>query len=233
MALILCIETSSINCSVALFESGTLIEVLESAESYAHSQKLHPFMEEVIKTSGKLKSDIQAVLLGSGPGSFTGLRIGSAAAKGLCYGLSVPMMSVSSLENMSIGIQKIKKRLSLPEKHLLCPLIDARRMEVYSCMFDQDMNLLQEADAVILDESTFIDKLEENTMVFFGDGMEKMKSMYESHENARFVNDILPTTMNFGEIAESKFNQKEFENIAYFEPFYLKGFVPTTPKKLL
>ncbi len=146
---------------------------------------------------------------------------------------TVSLDELSSLENMSITIQKRNASLSLPEKYILCPLIDARRMEVYSCMYDQEMNLIADPSAIILDESTFQDKLEKNVIVFFGDGMEKMKPLFEAHENSRFVHDVLPSALNSGEKAEMLFSQNEFEDVAYFEPFYLKGFVPTTPKKLL
>lgn len=230
MALFLCIETSSMNCSVALYREDELIGHVESAEGYAHSEKLHPFIAEVIKKSGHELSELDVILLGSGPGSFTGLRIGAAAAKGMCFSLSIPMMSLPSLRNMAIQLKAGASSLSLPESYVLCPLIDARRLEVYSACFDQDLKEIEKASAIILDEFTFSEKLAQGTVVFFGDGMSKMRHWYEGHANAVFVEDIFPSAMNLGKVVKKKFNEGKFEDVAYFEPFYLKGFQPTTPK---
>jgi tRNA threonylcarbamoyladenosine biosynthesis protein TsaB len=230
MSLILCIETSSMNCSVALYRDNTLIECMESAEGYAHSEKLHPFIAEVIKKSGYELKEIDALMLGSGPGSFTGLRIGTAAAKGMCFSLAVPMMSLASLRNMAMQLRMNSSAIALPKNYVLCPLIDARRLEVYSASFDQNLIELTKARAIILDELTFSDMLDKGPVVFFGDGMNKMKHWYEGHKNALFFDGIFPSALNLGDLAFQKFNEEKFEDVAYFEPFYLKGFQPTTPK---
>ena len=233
MAMLLCIETSSVNCSVSLFNKGRLIACREASRGYSHAEKLHPFIQEILEESGIKTKEIQGIVLGAGPGSFTGLRIGSAASKGLCFALNIPLITIPSLKNMAMSVRSNADQLNLDQKFVLCPMIDARRMEVYCAQFDQDLNQISEAKPLILDESTFSDQLSKEKIVFFGDGMNKMKGFYENHSNAVFVEEILPTSKVMAEMAEKKFLEKDFEDVAYYEPFYLKGFQATTPKKLI
>lgn len=230
MALILCLETSSVNCSVALFSDGLLLNQIESSDGYAHAEKLHPFIAQVLAKSGKKMDEIQAVMIGSGPGSFTGLRIGSAAAKGICFALSIPLLSQSSLFNMTLNCHEKFKPVNSTEKLLYCPLIDARRMEVYSCVYDRDLNIVGEVSAVIADENTYKELAKTNNLVFFGDGMNKIRDLYAGENKVQFIENILPSAQYMGKTAEEKFKRGEFEDVAYFEPYYLKGFHFTTPK---
>ena len=231
MALILAFETSSINCSVALHADGKLIASKETAEGYSHSENLHPFIKEVLHVADKKLKDLNAVLIGSGPGSFTGLRIGAAAAKGLCFSLDIPLMSYSSLDNLALQVAEMQMKDDIHEHLQFCALIDARRMEAYNAIYDKDLNRIVEARAVIMDSKTFEENLHKNKMIFFGDGMNKIRSLYEDHVNAEFVEGLLPTATVLSKIAEEKFNKSEFEDVAYFQPFYLKDFQATTPKK--
>lgn len=230
MSLILCIETSSSNCSVALLSGQKIMASLELSEGYIHSEKLHPGINEVMMKSGNKLEDLDGIIFGSGPGSFTGLRIGSAAAKGLSYALSIPMMSLSSIKNMALQVISRKDSFNLPEKMMLCPMIDARRMEVYCAIFDENMNEVLNESAVIINEATFADYLKDSAVVFFGSGMEKIKTLYAENPNAYFIEGILPSALAMKDEANRKFIDQTFENTAYFEPTYIKGFQPTNPK---
>ena len=229
MALILCLETSSVNCSVSLFENEDLRASVEMGETYMHSEKLHVFIEEVLKKAGVKITNLDAVAVGSGPGSFTGLRIGMAAAKGLCFALDIPLISVLTLETMS----RIALQFPSSYQRSLCPLIDARRMEVYTCIFDDNLRVERKLDAVIVDENSFLPDLNKGPILFFGDGMPKIKSLLESHENAFFQEGIMPSSLFMGKTAFQKFTNSDFEDVAYAEPLYYKDFQPTTPKKRL
>lgn len=230
MSLILCIETSSSNCSVALLSDNNIVSYLELSEGYIHSEKLHPGIKEVMMKSGYKLEDLDGIAIGSGPGSFTGLRIGSAAAKGLSYALSIPLMSLSSLKNMALQVLSLKESFNLPEKVMLCPMIDARRMEVYCAIFDENMNEVLTESAIIINESTFFDYLKHSAIVFFGSGMEKIKGLYSENTKAFFIEGILPSALAMKDEANRKFREQTFENTAYFEPTYIKGFQPTNPK---
>ena len=229
MALILCFETSSVLCSVSLFRDGELLASREEGESYRHSEVLHIFMKDVLDKAGVKVADLDAVAVGSGPGSFTGLRIGYAAAKGMCYGLKKPMISVSTLEVMA------RAALQLPISHekYLCPLVDARRMEAYTCLFNEDLSLLRPLEALVVDETTFAKDLEKGPVLFFGSGMEKVRPLYEAQANAHFLDHIMPSSLFMGNPALEKFKAGEFEDMAYAEPLYYKDFQPTTPKRKL
>ncbi len=228
MALILGIETSSTNCSVALFENGNVISSKENDQGYTHSENLHLFIQSVIESADVKLKNLDAIIVGAGPGSFTGLRIGVATAKGLCYSLSIPLISMPSLLNLSVGA----KEVLIPNDEInYCPLIDARRMEVYTAFYSSDLTELEGASAIEVDENSFSQHLERGKMCFFGDGMPKIKSFYEGHENALFLDDIQPSAIHMGKTAEEKFEAQSFEDTAYYEPFYLKGFHFTTPKK--
>jgi tRNA threonylcarbamoyladenosine biosynthesis protein TsaB len=227
MSLILGIETSTKICSVAISEGENLLALKEEGGAYSHSEKLTTFIEEVLTKSGKKLQDLDAVVVSKGPGSYTGLRIGVSAAKGLCYALEKPLIAVDTLQAMALGMSKNK------EIDLYCPMIDARRMEVYTALYDIDNEIIESVSAKIIDEDSFTTKLEKQKIVFFGDGAKKCEEVLSIHPNAIFSNKGLPSAQFVNQIALEKFKKKEFEDVAYFEPYYLKDFIATTPKKLL
>ena len=228
MSLILCLETSTKSCSVALAENGTLVSLKESFdEKYSHSENLTVYIEAVLKQANVKISDLCAVAVSKGPGSYTGLRIGVSTAKGLCYALNKPLIAINSLEAMANGyISSLKSQVS----SLFCPMIDAKRMEVYCAVYDENMREVFPTSAEIIDEN-FISKISTpqysvlNTQYyFFGDGAEKCKSII-THPNAIFINHVHASAKNMISIAQKYFVDKKFEDLAYFEPFYLKDFV--------
>lgn len=187
-------------------------------------------MNEAIKQAGLKPADLDAVCVSKGPGSYTGLRIGVSAAKGLCYGLGIPLLSVGSLESMAHWATSSFKQV-LADVAFLCPMIDARRMEVYTQLFDASLNELQPVTAEIIDESSFSSVLEKGKVAFLGDGAAKCKEVI-NHPNAVFIDDFNPSAQGMIALAEQKFVEKQFEDVAYFEPYYLKDFVTGKPKKI-
>ncbi len=219
MPLILNIETSTKNCSVALYKSCELIsEKSLLTDKYSHSEKLSCFIEDLIKDSSFEFKDIDAISVSKGPGSYTGLRIGVSTAKGLCYALSIPLISVSTLKAMSFSMSQRKTGFDL-----YCPMIDARRMEVFSAFFDKDNNLVRKVQADIIEKNSYNQFLE-NRVLFFGDGSLKCVDMINS-KNAFFEKDVFPKASDMALISLDKYNKKDFEDVAYFEPFYLKDFI--------
>ena len=185
MALILSIETATTVCSVALAKEGKLISIREINKGYTHAENITVFIDEVLKKAEQKPSDIDAVCVSKGPGSYTGLRIGVSTAKGLCYALEKPFLSVNTLLSMSEGMRKTND--------LFCPMIDARRMEVYCAIYNQSGEEVKPTCAEIIDENSFADLFHENKIHFFGDGAEKCKSALSKHSNAVFVDDIFPS----------------------------------------
>ncbi|HZX63107.1 MAG TPA: tRNA (adenosine(37)-N6)-threonylcarbamoyltransferase complex dimerization subunit type 1 TsaB [Bacteroidales bacterium] len=229
MSLILNIETATGVCSIALARDGQLIGLKESNTKYNHSSVLTLFMDEVLKTAGVALPDLDAVAVSEGPGSYTGLRIGVASAKGLCYALEKPMIGVSTLQAMAIGM--VHPVSAIQETHLLyCPMIDARRMEVYCAIFDERGNEIRETRAEIMDENSFMEYLGKNRVVFAGDGALKCRPLFDKHPNAVFSEDFQASAKFMISLSEEKFSQKKFEDIAYFEPYYLKDFVAGKPR---
>ncbi len=219
MPLILNIETSTKNCSVALFSGNRLIsEKSLLSEKYSHSETLTLFIEDVIKNSDYTLADLDAISVSKGPGSYTGLRIGVSTAKGLSYSLDIPLISVTTLQSMALNMSE--NNLSYD---LYCPMIDARRMEVFSSFYDKDNNQVTEVKADIIDQYSYKKELE-NKVLFFGDGSNKCKSVLTS-ENAYFIENIFPSATHMGLLSLEKYNNKDFEDMAYFEPFYLKDFL--------
>ena len=214
---ILHIETSSRNCSVAISDGEELLCLCEEvSENYKQSESLHTFVEWALEGAEISLKEIEAVSLGKGPGSYTGLRIGAASAKGFCYGLKVPLIAVNSLETM------IKPFLS-QNYDVIIPLIDARRMEVYCAVFDGNSGeMISETEAKIIDEQSFTE-LEGKKILFVGDGAKKAKEILQL-ENADFVENIYPSAKYLIKKSVEKFNRQDFEDVAYFEPFYLKDF---------
>ncbi len=231
MAKILHIESSTLTCSVAIAVDGKTVSLKETHDqSYAHSEKLVVFIDEAIKKAELKPADLDAVCVAKGPGSYTGLRIGVSAAKGLCFGLQIPLISVGSLTSMAHWAH-FHYNDKLEDFKLLVPMIDARRMEVYAQQFYADLNPASAVEAVIVDEESFAEELATGKVVFFGDGAEKCTSLLSSN-NAVFIPDFHPSARGMITLAESKFRAKEFEDVAYFEPYYLKDFVAGKPKTM-
>ena len=215
---ILNIETSTKACSVALHKNGELIVCREDVTAnFSHSEKLLKFISELFSDEKLSLSDLDAIAVSMGPGSYTGLRIGVSTAKGLCYGLDIPLISISTLKSMSFGMALEIKA------DLYCPMIDARRMEVYSAFFDINNTEVRKIQADIINENSYKKELEKK-VVFFGDGSEKLIEKIKD-KNAIFVSDIHPSAKNMGLLSYQKFTKSLFEDLAYFEPFYLKDFV--------
>ncbi|MDR1056758.1 MAG: tRNA (adenosine(37)-N6)-threonylcarbamoyltransferase complex dimerization subunit type 1 TsaB [Prevotellaceae bacterium] len=225
--LILYIETGSDICSVILSSGNSLLAIKESDNSRAHAQLLSVFIDEIIKENKLNYSDLNAIAVSKGPGSYTGLRIGVATAKGICFGLAIPLIAIDSLLSLTrIYLQKYAGETDV----IYCPMIDARRMEVYTALFDKNTRRIGDTRALIVDENSFAGVLENNKMVFFGDGAEKCKDVIK-HPNAVFADAIRLSAMGMVDEATQLYQNKQFEDVAYFEPFYLKDFVVTQSEK--
>lgn len=222
MPLILHIETATDTCSVALSDSGKPISSKETVKTRSHASVLTVFIDEILKENKITVADLDAVAVSKGPGSYTGLRIGVATAKGLCYGAGKPLISVNTLQSMCAAFLLNKKP---GDDFLYCPLIDARRMEVYVALFDSDLRFVESTAAVVLDEAFLTNHLNKNKIYFFGDGAEKLKPLLAENKNVFFNSDFSPSATGMITLAEKKFSSNEFEDLAYFEPFYLKDFV--------
>ena len=218
MALILAIETTTRNCSVALFQNEKLLVLKEDySDDYSHAEQLTLFVIEAMKETQFTLNNINAIALSKGPGSYTGLRIGTSTAKGLCYSLEIPLISISTLEAMAYS-------MALKEKFkLFCPMIDARRMEVFSAIYNQENKEIRTVKADVVDEQTYKDYLVREVL-FFGDGALKCKDII-NNKNAHFLEGVSPSASNLGVLANTKFIKRDFEDVAYFEPYYLKDFI--------
>lgn len=221
MALILQIETATTSCSVALSIDGNTIAVKELNERNVHASSVTLFIEDVMKAGNYFMKDLDAVSVSMGPGSYTGLRIGVSTAKGLCYALDIPLISVNTLMSMTSKMQEQYQTREV----LFCPMIDARRMEVYTAVFDKTLNELQPVEARIIDNDSFAGLLNQNIVVFFGDGAQKCKDILGANPNAVFAGDFINSASDMSKLAFQKFGLKQFENVAYFEPYYLKDFI--------
>lgn len=216
------LETSTKNCSVSISRNGEMLCLCEEYDdNYGHSEKLHQFISWTLEGAEISLQELDAVCVSKGPGSYTGLRIGVSAAKGLCFGLNIPLISLESLE--ILAQTQIDKNFDL-----IIPVIDARRMEVYTANFDSSGKKISPIEAKILDETSF-QEFKEKNLVFVGDGVEKSQEILQL-PNANFIKEIHPSAKFMIQLAEEKFIQKQFEDVAYFEPFYLKEFV-AGPKK--
>ncbi len=227
MSLILSIDTSTKVCSVALHSDGKLLAISELCTEKSHSGMLTTLCENVVRYAGFSLNDLDAFAVAKGPGSYTGLRIGVSTAKGFCFALDKPLIAVNTLEAMAYQLKDF-----YDETHLLCPMIDARRMEVYCQILDNQMNVISETEAKIINELSFSEILDEKKIVFFGDGATKCRAEI-SHKNAVFLNtEIHPSAKTVGLVTTKSFEKSLFENVVTFEPFYLKDFVGTQPKKV-
>lgn len=232
MAKILHIETATQLCSVALSQDEKLIALRESDEKNAHSRVLTTFIDEIFKSISQEISTIDAVAVSMGPGSYTGLRIGVSTAKGLCYALDKPLIAVSTLQAMAYGMSAPANLEGNADARnvLYCPMIDARRMEVYTAFFDSGNNMIGQIEAVNMDENYFANYLKTHNIVFAGDGAEKCTSLFSQNRNILFVPKFFASSKYMIGIARKKYLNNEFENVAYFEPFYLKDFIAGIPR---
>lgn len=234
MALILSIETGTDICSVALANDGELMALRESDEGRDHAKKVALFVDELLRETGVQPSDLDAIAVGKGPGSYTGLRIGVSFAKGMCYALDIPLIAIGSLdaltevarEDYDAGILDIEEEEWAKAK--LCPLVDARRMEVYAEVFDNEGKALTDVVAEVVTEESF-KEWRKDKFVIFGNGAKKCTELLY---DAIFV-DIAPSARGIVRLAEKSFKAQKFEDLAYFEPFYLKEFLVIPSKKKL
>lgn len=226
MSCILCIETATNVCSVAVAHNKELIFHREETEGPSHASLLGVFVDEALKLLQAKNLQLDAVAVSCGPGSYTGLRIGVSEAKGVCYALGIPLIAIETLELLTYPLANNQDEES---KLLFCPMIDARRMEVYTTLYSASLEKLRDTTAEIIDENSFSDLLVSNKLVFFGNGAEKCKAVLTS-ENAVFVDGVYPSAKDMISLAEKAFEAKNFVDVAYYEPFYLKDFVATTPK---
>ena len=222
MALILILETATKNCSLALSENGNVLEAVDfNNGNFSHSEKLHVFIEEIFAKSDRKLQELKAVAISKGPGSYTELRIGVSTAKGLCYGLNIPLISFETLEILS---RTYYSENDVAQNDLLIPMLDARRMEVYTAIFNKQFNKIKDTEALILQEDSFNKFLTTNTCHFIGDGAEKSEVIYK-RENTIFTPTIYPSAKVMAESVYKAYLNKQFEDTAYFEPYYLKDFV--------
>jgi universal bacterial protein YeaZ len=226
MSIILCVETGTEVCSVSLSNNSEIVDIRESAEPQAHARQLAVFIDELLKKNNLTTKDLSAVAVSEGPGSYTGLRIGVSTAKGICFGAGIPLIAVSSLQALTYGATKLVEDV---DRTLFCPMIDARRMEVYTALYNGDGSTRTAVEALIIDENSFNDDLAGNLVYFFGNGAPKCAEVI-NHPNARFI-EVNHTAANMVPIAHQLFDCGKFVDVAYFEPFYLKDFVVTKSKK--
>jgi tRNA threonylcarbamoyladenosine biosynthesis protein TsaB len=232
MAYILCIETSTSVCSVALTYDGKIVAARQENEGNSHANRLTVLIEQLFEDSGVPIeiSDIDAVAVSSGPGSYTGLRIGVSAAKGICFALDKSLIAIPSLATLAWPVVQKNVLGNADKDSWFCPMIDARRMEVYTAMFDINMQQKRETSADIINEASYRDILAQRKVFFFGNGAGKCRNSL-AHPNAVFPQDEGPLARNMASMAYDTWKSKDFKDVAYFEPFYLKDFIATVPKK--
>jgi tRNA threonylcarbamoyladenosine biosynthesis protein TsaB len=226
MTYILSIETAAPICSVALHENGKLKGVSEVAVENSHSEVLTVLIENLLENSFVSKSQLDAIAVSEGPGSYTGLRIGVSTAKGLCYALGIPLIAVSTLQALA---KQVQMRHHIDEKILCCPMLDARRMEVYHAIYDSQLNEIQKPTPLIFEEEVLNDYSGQK-LLYFGDGAEKGIEFLNDPKH-QFIDDVKTSALGMGELAFEKFQKNDFEDVAYFEPFYLKDVRVTVSKK--
>ncbi|WP_298484293.1 tRNA (adenosine(37)-N6)-threonylcarbamoyltransferase complex dimerization subunit type 1 TsaB [uncultured Maribacter sp.] len=224
MAILLNLETATTNCSVSIAKDGELIILKEhNSSNYSHAEQLHMFIEEALQEASLSIKDIDAIAVSKGPGSYTGLRIGVSAAKGLCFSLGVPLISIATLESMA-------HQVVLEENTVIIPVLDARRMEVYSSVFNASYSEIRETRAEIIDENSFSEYTEKGKVIIAGSGAEKCKEIL-THPNFICNTTVVPSAKEMASLSYQKFKDKNFEDVAYFEPYYLKDFVLLQKKK--
>ncbi|MDR5589399.1 tRNA (adenosine(37)-N6)-threonylcarbamoyltransferase complex dimerization subunit type 1 TsaB [Christiangramia sp. SM2212] len=217
MAIILCLETATTNCSVGIAKDGKLLSLKEdNSKNYSHAEKLHLFINEALSEAGISKNQLDAVAVSKGPGSYTGLRIGVSAAKGLCFSLDIPLISIPTLDLLAYKLKE--------EEGIFIAMLDARRMEVYSAVFNSHLEQVRDTQAQVLDENSFAEYLEKSKVHFIGNGVAKFEDICKN-SNAIFHKQEFPSAKEMAEIAEFKHQKSDTEDVAYFEPYYLKDFI--------
>ena len=224
MALILNIDTSTSVCSVALSRDGQLLALKENDEGLNHSLLLGTYIDDILKENHLTAGMLDAIAVSMGPGSYTGLRIGVSMAKGLCYGASKPLIAINTLQALAASVSR-----RIGEDALYCPMIDARRMEVYTALYDKENHSVMETKAEIIDENSFQEILQNHIIYFLVNVSYKVKTILTS-PHAHLLTEIKTSAVNMLPLAEQKYETQSFEDVAYFEPFYLKDFIATTPK---
>ena len=223
MTYILNIETATTNCSVSLAKEGTVIGLKEDNNlSYSHAERLHVYIDEVLKTANVSKNQLSAIAISKGPGSYTGLRIGVSAAKGLCYALKIPLISIPTLEALAHQVEY--------PNGVVVAMLDARRLEVYSAIYDSNFQETRTTEAEIITSESYRELLESSAVYFIGNGVAKTKALI-THQNAHFIENKLPSAKQMCALSFDKFKSNTFEDVAYFEPFYLKDFIAIPSKK--
>jgi tRNA threonylcarbamoyladenosine biosynthesis protein TsaB len=243
--MILCLETSTAVCSVSLVDKGNVVALRESLDGQNHAEKITVFIDEVMKEAGVAYKDLDAVATSMGPGSYTGLRIGVSAAKGLCYAMEKPLIAIDTLAAMAEGFKDAETQRrkdtestvgansqcqSHQSESILCPMIDARRMEVYTAFFNEKLEKISDTEALIVDENSFMELKQNNHLYLFGDGADKLANLFENEANITVVEKFHCSAAYMAKLADEAFKNKQFVDVAYFEPFYLKNFVPGMPK---
>ncbi len=226
MTYILNIETSTKVCGVSLSKDGKLVAFREFGDGNSHSEKLAPIIEDLLTTNKVEHKQLSAIAISKGPGSYTGLRIGTSTAKGLCFGLDIPLIAIGTMESMTAHA---KQKYNSDFDGYFRPMIDARRMEVYSQNFDNNKNILNKVEAIIIDETSFADELEDHKVLFFGDGAMKCADTI-THKNAIFFDGTEASSLGMVGLSYEAFKKEDFVDVAYFEPFYLKEFVAAVSK---
>jgi len=224
--LILLLETATTTCSVALAKNGSIIALKEVNERNIHASHITLFIEEVMLAAKKKYSDLEAIAISKGPGSYTGLRIGVSTAKGLCYALDIPLIGIDTIEAMASGLTE---SVNIPDSSLLIPMLDARRMEVYTGIYRKDLSIVESVSAKIIDKDSF-NEYNDQSLFLFGDGADKFRTLFADQPDINFI-DFSTSASHLNALALRKFRDSDFENLAYFEPFYLKDFLLTTSKK--
>lgn len=218
MALILNLETATTNCSVSIARDGKILAIKEhDTPNYSHSEQLHVFIEEVAKKGAISLQELDAIAVSKGPGSYTGLRIGVSAAKGLCFSLDIPLISIATLKSMAF-------QSKLTKVDYIIPVLDARRMEVYSHVFDVNLNTVRETKADIIDVDSYLEYAQKGKVLLAGNGAEKCKDVL-MHHNFSFDTAVVPSSSEMATLSFEKYQKKDFEDVAYFEPYYLKDFI--------
>lgn len=233
MPIILAIDTATTVCSICITREGQLLSLKERNEANIHAAMVTVFMEEALKEAQIKLQDIDAIAVSMGPGSYTGLRIGVSAAKGLCYALDKPLIAINTLQALTAKALAEKGGAEKLNRALLCPMLDARRMEVYTAFYNEQLNTVRETAADIIDETSYKDILHKQQVFFFGNGAAKCKPALAHHSNAVFIDDIEASALYTAQLANEAFAKQQFEDVAYFEPFYLKDFLIILPKEKL
>lgn len=223
--MILCLETATPSCSVALVHDGEVLAFEEDPKGQNHSEKITLFIDSVMNKADVSYSQLDAVAVSMGPGSYTGLRIGVSTAKGLCYAAEKPLIAIDTLHAMAFG-GKTKINAGNP---VLVPMIDARRMEVYAEIFDENINKIEDTKAMIIDENSFSEYKSEHEVWLFGDGADKCAELFANDNRINVIKDFYCSAKYMDKLAQQKLENKDFVDVAYFEPFYLKDFVPGIP----